>query len=133
MSDTAAITRLEVTRPMSRAELDALVLRVSYFGHLVVVGEHPDGFWVQMKYLEPDVESRDDNPKAEWQSTRKWLVSRWSTPGEVFQTLLKCALTSAEHRVREHFLVDGVRVYGPHMDVEKLIAFVRDNDESHRK
>ena len=39
---------------------------------------------------------------------------------EIVQTALKCILTSAEHRVREHFKYRGSRVYGPHFDVEAL-------------
>jgi hypothetical protein len=30
-------------------------------------------------------------------------------------------MTSAEHRVREHFSYKGKRIFGPHIDVEKLL------------
>jgi hypothetical protein len=38
---------------------------------------------------------------------------------------LKCLLTSAEHRIREHFLYRGERVFGPHYDVDALVELCR--------
>lgn len=116
---------------MTLEELKKICDRVRYPDHTVVVMERPDGFYVQMHYLEEDIDSSDKEPTV--QTTRKWYVSRHATPSEVVQTLLKCALTSAEHRVREHFLVDGVRVFGPHLDIDQLVAFVRDNDPTSRR
>ena len=52
--------------------------------------------------------------------TRKWLLSSHMTRSELAQTALKCVLTSVEHRVREHFLYRGERVFGPHFHVEAL-------------
>ncbi len=46
-------------------------------------------------------------------------------PSEVVQTALLCALTSAEHRVREHFLYKGERVFGPHFDIEGLYELAK--------
>lgn len=40
-------------------------------------------------------------------------------------TILKCALTSQEHRVREHFKYKGELVYGPHFDVDALWEIAR--------
>ena len=77
------------------------------------------GWFVQMLYDEPDIDDPTGPPLE--QATRKWLVPLEGQPHEVLQTMLKAALGSAEHRVREWFLVDGVRAYGPHQDVERLI------------
>ena len=64
------------------------------------------------------------------QETRKWLLSDQMTKSEVVQTSFKCALTSAEHRCREAFKYNGARVFGPHFDVDDLVALCgagRDN------
>lgn len=116
---------------MKYNDLVELVKRVTYPGHSWFVGTNgTNGFFVQLCYLEVDVDTIDGDP--EEQKGRKWLVSEHAVAGEVFQTMLKAALTSAEHRIREHMLVDGVRVFGPHMPIEKLIEFVKANEEEHR-
>jgi hypothetical protein len=51
---------------------------------------------------------------------RKWLLSEYMTDSEVIQTALKAVLTAEEHEAREHFLVEGVPVFGPHFDVMAL-------------
>lgn len=74
------------------------------------------GFYLQLVYQEKDIITG----KVEEQHTRKWYISNHATKTEVVQTLLKAALTSAEHIVREHFLYRGERVYMPHWDVDDL-------------
>lgn len=80
-----------------------------------------DGFYVQLRYLEPDIETGD----MEDQHSRKWYVSSHSVKSEVVQTVLKATLTSAEHMVREHFTFKGERIYGPHFDVDTLHEMVQ--------
>lgn len=88
----------------------------------VVVGE--DGkTYLQAQYYEPDIVTG----KTELQKTRKWLLSPHMTKSEVVQTAFKCALTSMEHRTREHFLYKNERVYSPHYDVEALVELCRQN------
>jgi len=80
-------------------------------------GEMGNGFYVQLRYLEPDIETGDPQD----QHGRKWYVSSHSAKSEVVQTVLKACLTSAEHIVREHFTYRGVRIFSPHFDVEQLV------------
>lgn len=56
----------------------------------------------------------------EW-TGRKWLLSRHMTAGEIAQTVLKAALTAAEHEIRELLLFDGQPVFDPHYDIGKLV------------
>ncbi|MCD6663483.1 MAG: nicotinamide mononucleotide transporter family protein [Comamonas sp.] len=56
------------------------------------------------------------------QSTRKWRLSAHMTPSELVQTALKCVLTSLEHEAREQFHYRGRAIFGPHFDVERLVA-----------
>lgn len=116
---------------MTYKELVALAARVTYPDHHWIVGTNgTNGFFVQIAYVETDVDKPDSQP--EEQRGRKWLVSEHSVSSEVFQTMLKAAITSAEHRIREHMLVDGVRVFGPHLSIDKLLEFVKSNEEDHR-
>lgn len=80
-------------------------------------GNMGHGFYVQLRYVEADIDT--GNP--EDQHGRKWYVSSHSTKSEVVQTVLKACLTSAEHMIREHFTYRGVRIFGPHFDVDKLV------------
>lgn len=87
-----------------------------------------DGFYLQIRYMEPDIVSGIP----ELQSGRKWYVSSHATKSEVVQTVLKAALTSAEHIVREHFRYRGQNIFGPHFDVDALAALVASNSFSRR-
>lgn len=80
-----------------------------------------DGFYVQLRYIEEDIET--GNP--EDQHGRKWYVSSHSVKSEVVQTVLKACLTSAEHMIREHFTYQRVRIFGPHFDVDELVSFAK--------
>jgi len=59
------------------------------------------------------------------QRTRRWFISPEMRKSELVQTAFKCIMTSAEHRVREHFRYKGELVYGPHFDVEKLVELCK--------
>jgi hypothetical protein len=106
---------------MTIDQLKASVNRVEIPGKWFVVGSMGKGFYVQIGYEEKDI----DSGAIETQHGRKWYVSSHATPSEVIQTCLKAALTSAEHQVREHFRVDGVLPYGPHMDIEALVELCK--------
>ena len=51
---------------------------------------------------------------------RKWLLSEHMTDSEFVATVFKACLTWEEHECREAFRYRGQRVFGPHMDVDKL-------------
>ena len=78
-------------------------------------------FYLQAEYFEPDVITKE----MKLQKTRKWILSQYMTKSEVVQTAFKCALTSMEHRTREHFLYKNERVFSPHYDVEALVELCR--------
>jgi hypothetical protein len=81
------------------------------------------GFFIQIEYDEADID--DPGGALEVQQGRKWFVGKHVSESEVIQTMLKAALASAEHRTREWFLVDGRRIYGPHMDANELSTLLR--------
>lgn len=103
-----------------------IIANISFRGEWFQVMSKGDGFLIQLHYWEPDV----DTGKREEQKARKWFISQHSTESEIVQTALLACLTSAEHRVREHFKYKGKRLFGPHIDVNKHMEI--SEDTSHR-
>jgi hypothetical protein len=68
--------------------------------------------------------------KVERQQTRKWILAPGMTDSEIVQTMFKLAATSMEHRLREHFQYKGKRIFGPHFDVEDLVALCHDRENA---
>lgn len=111
-----------MTYALAREVLD----RVKFKDWLFHLAEEGPRLWLQVRYLEADVDGDPRNPEdLEIQHGRKWVVSRHATPSELVQTAFKAVMTSMEHQAREHFLYRGARVFGPHFDVEKLVALCR--------
>lgn len=117
----------EALDAMTLARLHEALSWCSYPGYSLTIQQDSRGtIYLQGRYMERDVETG----KETMQQTRRWLVSPESTASEVVQTALKCVLTSAEHRVREHFLYKSRAIFGPHYDVDALLKVV---DEKARR
>lgn len=101
---------------MTINEVRAIVSNIRYLDYQFVILEKNGLMFLQGRYIEPDIQTNDPTD----QHTRKWYISEHMVVSEIVQTALLCVLTSAEHRVREHFLYKGKRVFGPHFDVEAL-------------
>lgn len=108
--------------------LDEILADVHYADRRFITGPMGDGYYLQIAYTEADVETGQPQEH----HGRKWYVSRHATRGEVVQTALKAALTSAEHQVREHFLYKGRRIFGPHFDLDALVAICEDGGTKRR-
>ena len=79
--------------------------------------------WMKYPFLQVQCYRPDTfTGEMEWGSGGKAYISEFATNSEIFQTMLGLAKGYDEHEVRESFLVDGKRPYGPHIDVEMLIA-----------
>lgn len=74
--------------------------------------------YLQARFDAPCTTAGDMQP----QSTRKWLLSPHMTRSEIVQTAFKCVLTAVEHEAREGFRYRGQCIFGPHFDVEALVA-----------
>ena len=59
---------------------------------------------------------------------RKWMLSRHMTVSEVVQTAFKAVMTALEHEARENFKYRGAAIFGPHFNVERLVALANDPD-----
>ena len=101
---------------MNIKEMKEILRLIEYRDYVFDVLEKDGALYLQAQYLEDDIITK----KPEWQYTRKWQLSEHMVKSELVQTALKCVLTSAEHRVREHFLYKGERIFGPHYDVDAL-------------
>jgi hypothetical protein len=103
---------------MTLDQMHEAVAWCSFPGYsLTITADARGTFTLQGRYMEDDVTTG----KPTMQYTRRWLVSPNATVSEVVQTALKCVLTSAEHRVREHFLYKGKAIFHPHYDVDVLL------------
>lgn len=82
-------------------------------------------FWAireQVLYLQISAsESCNVTGKPMIWNSRKWLLSKHMTDGEIVQTAFKAIMTAMEHEVREQFTYKGVSVFDPHYDIEKLV------------
>lgn len=56
----------------------------------------------------------------DWTS-RKWLLSKHMTEGEIVQTAFKAVMTAIEHETREQFTYMGQAIFDPHYDIRKLV------------
>ena len=71
--------------------------------------------------LNPQLRWTFRDHKGEDQNGRWWRLSHHMTPGELVQTALKAALTAEEHEAREWFTYKGKAIFGPHLDIDKLV------------
>lgn len=98
-----------------------LVSRVSYrdeSDYIFKVGQ-TDGMkypYIQLQHLRPDAVTGEMG----WGQGGKAYISEFATDSEIFQTMFGLAKAYEEHEVREFFLVDGARVFGPHIDTMAL-------------
>lgn len=96
-----------------RRLVDRVSLRMNYRIH-VGMTEGMKYPYLQVQHYRADTNTGVWN----WGHGGKMYVSEWSTDSEVFQGILGLLIAYETHEVREGFRVDGVRAYGPHVDVE---------------
>jgi hypothetical protein len=96
-----------------------LLISVNYPDYTFIAETDGRGeMYLRASYLEPDILT--PNGPAVTQLTRRWFIHPNMTKSELIQTAFKCIMTSMEHRVREHFLYNGRRVFGPHFNIDEL-------------
>lgn len=101
---------------MTIEELRSIITDIKMKNREVTAWCMGKGFYLQLTYS--DICTETDEFRV--QKGRKWYISSFATRSEVVQTVLKAALTSAEHEVREHFRYRGRAVFGPHFNVDRL-------------
>lgn len=78
----------------------------------------PNGYLIQLRYYEADVGDPDGEPKL--QCCREWYIDQNEQRTAVIRTAYKAVLCSLEHRLGEHFRVNGARPYNPHHPIYAL-------------
>lgn len=101
-----------------------ILSRVAYKNWTFYVGGERGRWWMQVRFIAPDA-ALGPNTELEEQHGRKWMLSEHMTESEVVQTAFTAVLKAEEHEVRENFLVEGVAVLGPHIDLFALIAMAQ--------
>lgn len=76
-----------------------------------------DLLWLQLQYIEPDTATGEMSV----QNTRPWPIFEKMTDSEIIKTVWLAIQVSTEHQNREHFLVDGHAIFGPHQDVQAQV------------
>ena len=82
------------------------------------VGEDGAAFYLQVRSTSPCAKT---GAPYEW-GGRKWRISVHMTVSEVVQTALMAMLAAVEHEAREAFRYRGKAIFGPHFNVEHLVA-----------
>lgn len=106
---------------MTPQEAREILVLVVYPDYTFEILERNGEMFLRACYTENDINT--DEP--EIQKTRKWHVSKHAIKSELIQTAFKCILTSAEHRVREHFKYRGELIYGPHFSADELYGLLK--------
>lgn len=75
-----------------------------------------DAIYIQLQHYRPDTYTGEMGLG----SSGKAYISPRATVSEILQTMLGLAKSYEEHEVREDFLVDGKRIFGPHLDWKAL-------------
>lgn len=85
----------------------------------IFLGEMGNGYYLQHQYYGTDSVAGGDRLC----KGRKWYISPHSCKSEIVLTALKAVITNAEHEARESFKYKGKAIFGPHMNVDKLLEF----------
>jgi hypothetical protein len=119
---------LRMNRILDRVEFPGLQFRVGRVPH----AEKPEGFDYFLQIVKPQAICTVTGMESEWKS-RKWPLSVYMVDGEVVQTALKAVLTAFEHEIRENFKVDGTAPFQPHFDLDALVSFAKDPENTQKR
>lgn len=95
---------------------------VSYKNHAFVIHRgSPDS--VAVPFLQIEWDGKDSVTKEPRRCKgRKWYLSPHMTHSELIQTALAAVLAIEEHEAREEFKYKGQAIFGPHFNVDSLVA-----------
>lgn len=105
---------------MTPETVKALIKRITYkSGWNLVLHVYDRCFDLQWTFTEREAH---DPFVTNFQFGRRWSLPWHCCESEVLHTALLAAITAEEHECREHFMLDGRAVFGPHHRVEALLA-----------
>ena len=103
---------------MTTYETAMHIIDVSFPGYKFCVHVHDAHTYLQAEFHSPCATTG----QLTLQKTRKWQLSEHMTESELVQTAFKCVLTAIEHEAREQFKYQGQAIFGPHFNVNDLVA-----------
>jgi hypothetical protein len=101
---------------MTKEDIEQIISRIKFQDREFRILEKGDGFLLQMRYMEPDVNQPNSLPVL--QSTRKYYLSPFMTVSEIVETAWLMVQRSQLHIASEHFTYFSHRVYSQHFDVD---------------
>jgi hypothetical protein len=120
---THAIRLAKAMEPcQTLAQVRAVIADVACGKHEFTLEEVTDGFHLCLHCEAPDVNSTC----VRQQMGRRWFIARGATRDDIVRTAFKAAVAWTEHETRELFTYQSARVFGPHLDVGRLVAASRD-------
>jgi hypothetical protein len=118
-----AITLVRTTRSLD--EIRAILANVECKEYRFLVEFTPGGFHLQIETEEADITTGQKMPMY----GRKWFIPLSANRSDIVRTAFKASLTWEEHELREHFLYRAQRVFGPHIDLDKLANLGEDSHD----
>lgn len=113
----------EVTRQRRRTdEVSRIVARVTAPQNRGFVVNVQDGqIFLQVEgYVRDLTDPTGEDSTFGWQRGSRQWVSPAAKESDIFRMMLAMLIAFDEHETREAFLVDGVRVFGPHVTIDAL-------------
>ena len=91
--------------------------------------------WINLSLVVGDdyIQIKDETLPDDFNTGRKWRISAFMTTSEVVQTAFAALMAWWEHEAREAFTYKGQAIFGPHLDVEALHAFVSAGNFEYRE
>lgn len=93
--------------------LQQIVSQISCEDYDLEIRINGNVYYLEATYMEEDILTGALTK----QRTRPWMIVDWADEDDIVRTVLKCIITSHEHKVREHFLYKGSRIFSPHKKV----------------
>lgn len=115
----------------SREEVEQVLSKIKFMDRAFRLLNKGDGYLLQMRYLETDVERPGSKPVE--QSTRKWYISPYMSESEIVETAWACVQRSQLHVASEHFTYYGKRIYSQHFNVSARMEICDVEDYDVRK
>lgn len=114
------VKSLENTLTISRVRRTIASINSNHLS--IQVEEIPGGFHLWLAGVEEDTYSGLPT----MQEGRRWFISHHCTESDVVRTAFKAVATWAEHEAREAFKYQGVRVFSPHLDLDRMAKRVKE-------
>lgn len=106
------------------ANIQAIVSEIQFKDWKLNVREYSD----KVPYLQVTFMDKDRITGAEeLQRCRKWVLSYHMVDSEIIRTAYKAIETAMIHEVQEEFRYKGVRLFNPHLDLNDLVAVIKEH------